>query len=267
MDTVTNWISPQSHWKKKHKHRDNMGCSVKNVPCILFDEIAYHTNFILNSLKVQMRLTSVSIFPRSPALYSLTRWLSFPLTRHVSPSPHPAKPIRDLRASPPINYDPNQCRGLWYRIICQISADGWGQVPLCYRPYPCGNLCSGWALLMLPNLLMESHFVRQDCSPAAWSPRLLVFKHLSQTADNSKWFELFRQTEYESHGSYLKFSNGLYNDYKLAKTHLLKKSSTFSLFFILLYKETLGFSKFSNNTYNEIIIIFYCFCFENPIYF
>lgn len=214
MDTVTNWISPQSHWKKKHKHRDNMGCSVKNVPCILFDEIAYHTNFILNSLKVQMRLTSVSIFPRSLALYSLTCWLSFLLTRHVSPSPHPAKPIRDLRASPPINYDPNQCRGLWYRIICQISADGWGQVPLCYRPYPCGNLCSGWALLMLPNLLMGSHFVRQDCSPAAWSPRLLVFKHLSQTEDNSKWFELCRQMEYESHGSYLTFSNGLYNDYK-----------------------------------------------------
>lgn len=35
---------------------------------------------------------------------------------------------------------------------------------------------------------------------------------------------------------------------KLAKTHLLKKSSTFSLcFFILLYKGSLGFSKFSNN--------------------
>lgn len=139
-------------------------------------------NFILNSLKVQMRPSAVSIFPRSPALYALTCWLSFPLTRHISPSPHPAKPIRDLRASPPINYDPNQCRGLWYRIICQISADGWGQVPPCYRPYPCGNLCSGWALLMLPNLLMGSHCARQHCSPAAWPRRLLMFKHLSLTS-------------------------------------------------------------------------------------
>lgn len=42
---------------------------------------------------------------------------------------HPTKPIRDLSASIPINYHPNQCRALWYRIICQISADGLGQVP------------------------------------------------------------------------------------------------------------------------------------------
>lgn len=106
--------------------------------------------------------------------------LSSHLPQHISPL-HPAKPIRDLRASLPINYHPNQCRGLWYRIICQISADGWGQVPLCHRPYPHGNLCSGWAPLTLPNLLMASHCVLQDFSPAAWSPRLLMYKHLSLT--------------------------------------------------------------------------------------
>lgn len=122
-----------------------------------------------------------SIFPRSPALYSvslLLAVLSSHLPQHIS-LPHPAKPIRDLRASIPINYHPNQCRGLWYRIICQISADGLGQVPLCHRPYPHGNLCQGWALPVLPNPLMASHCVLQDCSPAAWSPRLLIYKHLS----------------------------------------------------------------------------------------
>lgn len=106
--------------------------------------------------------------------------LSSHLPQHISPL-HPAKPIRDLRASLPINYHPNQCRGLWYRIICQISTDGWGQVPLCHRPHPHGNLCSGWALPTLPNLLMGSHCVLHDCSPAAWSPRLLMYKHLSLT--------------------------------------------------------------------------------------
>lgn len=108
-----------------------------------------HQNYIQNSLKVQMRQSF--IFPRYPALYFssfLLAVLFSLLPQHISPL-YPAKPIRDLRASLPLNYHPNQCRGLWYRIICQISADGWGQVPLCQRPYPRGNLCSGWALLIV----------------------------------------------------------------------------------------------------------------------
>lgn len=94
--------------------------------------------------------------PTSCTLHRLSCRLSSPLTRRSSfPLLHAAKPIRDLKASVPINYHPNQCRGLWYRIICQIIAAGWGQVPPCQRPYPHGNFCSGWALPALPNLLME----------------------------------------------------------------------------------------------------------------
>ena len=124
-------------------------------------------------------------FPRSPPLLPLSpslllAVLSSHLPQHISPL-HPAKPIRDLRASLPINYHPNQCRGLWYRIICQISADGWGQVLLCHRPHPHGNLCLGRAPLTLPNLLMGSHCALQDCSPAARSPGLQMYKHLNLT--------------------------------------------------------------------------------------
>lgn len=156
-----------------------MDSSVKNIPWILCVDMAkaYPTKF--HSQFSQSANEFCTRFPRSPALHSLYLSLSFSL--HISPL-HPAKPIRDLRASLPINYHPNQCKGLWYRIICQISADGWGQVPLCQRPYPHGNLCSGWSLLTLHNLLMASHCVLQDSHPAAQFPRLLMYKHLSLTA-------------------------------------------------------------------------------------
>lgn len=109
---------------------------------------------------------------------SLTGCSIFPLLQA-------AKPIRDLKASVPINYHPNQCRGLWYRIICQIIADGRGQVPLCHRPYPHGNFCSGWALSALPSLLMESL-----CAPGLQCSRLLLWianiSILAWPVDNAK---------------------------------------------------------------------------------
>lgn len=153
-------------------------CKKKKIHDYCVEEVHVSQNSILNYLKLYKRQSSLVYFPDHLHSTLLLAVLSSHLPQHISLL-HPAKPIRDLRASIPINYHPNQCRGLWYRIICQISADGLGQVPLCHRPYPHGNLCQGWALPMLPNLLMASHCVLQDCSPAAWSPRLLIYKHLS----------------------------------------------------------------------------------------
>lgn len=152
---------------------------------ILYAGIAYLTKF-RSEFSQSANEAEFCRFPRSPALYflslSLSCWLSFALTCNTISLPYIQLNQSGIwGASLPINYHPNQCRGLWYRIICQISADGWGQVPLCHRPYPHGNLCSGWALLTLPNLLMASHCALQDCSPAAWYPRLLMYKHLSLT--------------------------------------------------------------------------------------
>lgn len=182
MDTLTHWISWQLHHRKRNRntHRDDLGGSVKKYTMHIVCRNCISHKL---SLKVQMRQSSVVFFQDllSCTLYLWLAVLFSHLPQHNSLL-HPAKPIRDLRASLPINYHPNQCRGLWYRIICQISADGWGQVPLCHRPYPHGNLCSGWALLMLPNLLVGSHCVLQDCRPPAWSPRLLIYKHLSLTS-------------------------------------------------------------------------------------
>lgn len=155
-----------------------MGVSVKTTPRILCVEIAYLIKFHSKVFQSANEAGFCSIFPTYPALYSLPLSVllclsplllfSSHLPQRISPL-HPAKPIRDLRASLPINYHPNQCRGLWYRIICQISADGWGQIPLCHRPHPRGNLCSGWACLMLPNLLM----VKSLCDPGLQSSFLI----------------------------------------------------------------------------------------------
>lgn len=124
----------------------------------------------ISPISVEMTLSSRS--PRCLAPCSVTLLsavLSSHMLQHIFPL-HAAKPIRDLKASVPINYHPNQSRGLWYRIICQIIANGWGQVPLCHRPYPHGNFCSGWALPALPSLLMESL-----CAPGLQSSRLLLW--------------------------------------------------------------------------------------------
>lgn len=175
MDTLTNWISWQLHKKSSRDTEHSMGGSVKekNVMTVCRNCIPpkFHSEFSQSVNEAQF----CGVFPRSPIHLSMVSLslsalltlllavLSSCLPWHIYPL-HPAKPIRDLRASLPINYHPNQCRDLWYRIICQISADGWEQVPMCHRPYPHGNLCSGLALLTLPNLLMVSH-----CAPGLQS--------------------------------------------------------------------------------------------------
>lgn len=78
----------------------------------------------------------LSSYPLSfPPLLSSSIPFCIPLSSLCS-----VKPIRDSSAFHPINYIPNQCRPLWYRIICQVTADGWVQVPHSQRLCPPGNL-------------------------------------------------------------------------------------------------------------------------------
>lgn len=109
-----------------------MGGSVEDIPCILCVEIAYLIKFHSEFSQSANEAEFCSIFPRSPALYSLSCWLSFPLTCHS--------------ISPPPSIQLNQS-GIWgphfQSITTQISAEAFDiesfvkSVQMAGGRYPC----------------------------------------------------------------------------------------------------------------------------------